>query len=330
MATRPLAIFIWSAIAELSLTIAFLLCHRPVASVPPISAKTEKAASLRAQTEVRIPVQPAATPTSESIVLRIANAFPNGGGFNWDGGTGTPDEIRFNGQKILSKSKRGTYCCGFTFAVVMRAAQESGLLKDKSVAQIRKFQQHWYAATPESKEMQQIYALQWLGIGKEVPLLDAQPGDFIRLWHGGSGHSVIHVRWIVENGKKIGLEYRGTQGGTNGIGNRTEYLPGAPGHEYGDFHPDRTYAGRLTSSGSRASSISLDALLRKSPRYLELLRVSPHPGYMIDEETKDYWELGMGDNLDDHFARWENLRVWKTGLIEKLDGVANWVLEYRP
>ncbi len=212
---------------------------------PPLAAKSEPATN------------PAPAPVSAAVpkplpgpnVLKIAAAFPDGGGFNWDGGTGTPEEIKFNGEKILSKSRRGTYCCGFTFAVVMRAASEAGLLEGKSAEQIRAFQQHWYANTPKSREKQQIFALQWLGIGHEVPLLDAQPGDFIRLWHGSSGHSVIFVRWVTAaDGKKIGLEYRGTQSSTNGIGNRTEYLPGAPDHKRGDFDVKRTYAGRLGNS----------------------------------------------------------------------------------
>ena len=191
------------------------------------------------------PSPPPLQAAPEPLVLRVANSFPDGGGFNWDSGSGTPEEIRFKGQRVLSKARRGTYCCGFTFAVVMRATQEAGLLVDKSVAQVRRFQQHWYAATPEAREKQQIYALEWLGIGRQIPLMEALPGDFIRLWHGGSGHSVILVRWVVQDGRKIGMEYRGTQGSTDGIGNRIEYLPGAQGHEGGDFLVDRTYAGRL-------------------------------------------------------------------------------------
>lgn len=196
---------------------------------------------------VRPAVQPPVQSIPEPAVLRIAHAYADGGGFNWDGGTGTPEEIRFKGERILSRSKGGTYCCGFTFAVVMRAAAEAGLLEEKTVSQMRKFQQHWYAATPQAREKQQIFALEWLGIGHEVPLMEALPGDFVRLWHGGSGHSVILVRWIVEHGKKTGIEYRATQGSTDGIGNRTEYLPGTPGHEAGDFNLDRTYAGRLNT-----------------------------------------------------------------------------------
>lgn len=183
----------------------------------------------------------------ESAVLTVANSYRNGGGFNWDSGTGTPDEIRFKGVRILSKSTSGTYCCGFTFAVAMKTAAENGLLREKSVRQIRRFQQHWYATTPEANEKQQIFALQWLGIGREVPLMKAEPGDFLRLWHGSSGHSVILVRWIVENGRKVGIEYRGTQSSTNGIGNHIEYFDNAPGHS-GGIQPARTYAARLNPS----------------------------------------------------------------------------------
>ena len=244
-------------LAGLALMPVYHSFQKPVAEAEktaPIATTAEPVAAAATQAPVtsadaaRTPTQAAPKPLPEANVLKFAASFPDGGGFNWDGGTGTPEEIKFKGQKILSKSKRGTYCCGFTFAVVMRAATESGLLEGKSVEQIRAFQQHWYAATPKSKEKQQIFALQWLGIGHEVPLLDAQPGDFIRLWHGSSGHSVILLRWITENGKKIGLEYRGTQGSTNGIGNRIEYLPGTPDHKHGDFDVKRTYAGRLNGT----------------------------------------------------------------------------------
>ncbi|MCZ7645969.1 MAG: hypothetical protein M5U26_11905 [Planctomycetota bacterium] len=216
------------------------------ASVPVSAARPTPTPSPRTEDDLKDAPPPAARQeTPEPLVLRVANSFPDGGGFNWDSGTGTPEEIRFKGKRILSKARSGTYCCGFTFAVVMRAAQEAGLLQDKSVTQIRRFQQHWYAATPEARERQQIHAMEWLGIGREVPLMDSQPGDFIRLWHGGSGHSVILVRWVILDGRKVGIEYRGTQGSTGGIGNRTEYLSGAPGHVDGDFVIERTYAGRL-------------------------------------------------------------------------------------
>lgn len=275
------------------------------------------------------PETPALAP---SPVLQIAESFPDGGGFNWNRGTGTPEEIRFNGTRILSKSTNGTYCCGFTFAVVMRAAANAGLLKGKSVAQIKKFQQHWYAATPEAREKQQIFAMEWLGIGKQVPLLDAEPGDFIRLWHGGSGHSVVLVRWIMENGRKAGIEYRGTQGSTDGIGNRIEYLPGAAESSRGDFVMARTYSGRLNLPKLSASVPNvLETLLNRSPRFRELCRVSPYPSYMIDDETSDYWVLAIGEDFPDHFVRCGGMRVWRNGRIENQDPLNDiWITEIQP
>mgnify|MGYP001562297843 CR=1 FL=1 len=97
----------------------------PRAVSPALSAKVDRTANLRVKSKEVVPVQPAAFALPDSIVLIIANSFSNGGGFNWDKGSGTPEEIRFKGQRILSKAKNGTYCCGFTFAVVMRAANEA-------------------------------------------------------------------------------------------------------------------------------------------------------------------------------------------------------------
>src|SRR3954469_19848759 len=89
-------------------------------------------------------------------VVAIARAFPDGGGYEWKG-TGVPEEVRFNGKTILEKGK-STYCSGFTFGVAMKAATERGLLKNKTVEQVRTFQKEWYGATKESGETQCAYA----------------------------------------------------------------------------------------------------------------------------------------------------------------------------
>ena len=126
----------------------------------------------------------------------------------------------------------------------MKAATRAGLLKDKSAAQIRRFQREWYGATPASADRQCALAMENLNIGGEVKLADAQPGDFVRLWRTTCGHSVILVRWIVEGRKRVGIEYRGTQGSTDGIGNAIEYFKGTPGHE-GTIDLERTHVARL-------------------------------------------------------------------------------------
>src|SRR5687767_9457655 len=87
-----------------------------------------------------------------SDVVKIARGYKDGGGYKWKG-SGTPEEINFKGERILPKGE-STYCSGFTFAVVMKAAEERGLLRDKTPDQIRAFQKDWYGATKESGETQ--------------------------------------------------------------------------------------------------------------------------------------------------------------------------------
>jgi hypothetical protein len=190
-----------------------------------------------------LPLCAAAEVAFAADIVEIAQAFSNGGGYEWKG-TGVPEEIRFLDQRILEKGKH-TYCSGFTFAVVMKAATERGLLRDKSVDDIRKFQKQWYGATPESAETQCVLAVQALGIGKPVNHEDARPGDFLQLWRtNGSGHSVVFLGWVTNGGERIGLKYRSSQKSTDGIGDRVEYFAAAPGRN-GLVDPKRMYFCRI-------------------------------------------------------------------------------------
>ena len=58
-------------------------------------------------------------------------------------------------------------------------------------------------------------------------------------------------------------------------------------------------------------------------------QVSPHPAYIVDEKTSEYWIVKMGDNFDDHFAVWEWLKISRNGEIEKMDSDGDWTIEYR-
>jgi hypothetical protein len=183
-------------------------------------------------------------------VVRIARTFADGGGYNtkW-AGSGTPEEIRFKDARILSKSDNGTYCCGFTFNVVMKAATEAGLLKDKTIEQVKRFQKEWYGAVDdkETRERQCAIALQHLGIGKQVSPDDAQAGDFLQFWRTKSGHSVVFLKWIEKDGHRIGFTYRSSQGSTDGIGDKTEYFKDS-GEEKAEVDPKRMYFGRLNET----------------------------------------------------------------------------------
>jgi hypothetical protein len=181
----------------------------------------------------------------QNPVLGAANGFSNGGGYNtnWNG-SGSPAEIVFDGKKILSKSTNGTYCSGFTFAVVMKAAVHDGLLKGKSVDQVRAFQKDWYGATASAKEKQCVTAAENLGIGAEVSPASAKPGDFVQFWrNNGSGHSAVFLGWEMKEGKRVAISYRSSQSSTGGIGKATEKIGSSPNQ----ISAERIYLARLKS-----------------------------------------------------------------------------------
>jgi hypothetical protein len=180
--------------------------------------------------------------------LEVARDYKDGGGYDssWKG-TGVPEEVRFKNERILAKGK-GTYCCGFTFAVAMDVARERGLLADKRPEEIRAFQKQWYGATDESREIQCAMAVQKLGIGRRIELDNARSGDFLQFWRTNkSGHSVVFVEWVEENGRRVGFKYRSSQGSTKGIGERVEYFADE-GHKEGLVDRDRMYFCRMNEA----------------------------------------------------------------------------------
>jgi hypothetical protein len=184
-------------------------------------------------------------------ILEVARDYKDGGGYDssWKG-TGVPEEVRFKNERILAKGK-GTYCCGFTFAVAMDVARERGLLADKRPEEIRAFQKQWYGATEESREIQCAMAVQKLGIGKRIEPNDARPGDFLQFWRTNkSGHSVVFVEWVEKDGRRVGFKYRSSQGSTKGIGDRVEYFADAEGKQ-GQVDRERMYFGRLNEARKR-------------------------------------------------------------------------------
>jgi hypothetical protein len=184
--------------------------------------------------------------SAESLaIVEIARGFRDGGGYDntWKG-TGAPDEIRFKESLILAKGN-GTYCCGFTFAVAMKAAAQHDLLAGKSVEQVRAFQKQWYGATEESREIQCALAAMKLGIGEPIKPDHARPGDFLQFWRTNmSGHSVVFLGWVEDGGQRVGFRYRSSQASTTGIGDRVEYFAGVAGKN-GLVVPERMYFCRL-------------------------------------------------------------------------------------
>lgn len=185
---------------------------------------------------------------SEAQVLRESRNFANGGGYRLTAGTddsGCPETILHNGTIILEKSRnKTTYCSGFTFAVLMRVAKQRGLLTTLSVPQVFELQKLWYGfGSKTDGEKLPVSALQEYGLGFEIPANEAKPGDFLQIWRAnGSGHSTIFLDWVVEGGKRVGLEYRSTQNSTFGIGDNKEYFFG---QNNGNVDKNRFYFARL-------------------------------------------------------------------------------------
>jgi hypothetical protein len=189
----------------------------------------------------------AAYAAKPQAVLEIARSF-EGGGYVWESGSGAPRAITHDGETILKAQEKGTYCSGFTFSVAMQAAAERGLLKGKSVEDVRWFQKEWYGATEDkdAREKQCALAVQRLGIGREVKRLeDARPGDFVQIWRTNkSGHSVVLIDWIRQDEQIVGIRYRSSQKSTDGVGDRVEYFADAAGRG-GKVDRSRTYVARL-------------------------------------------------------------------------------------
>jgi hypothetical protein len=127
----------------------------------------------------------------------------------------------------------------------MNVARERGLMADKRPDELRAFQKQWYGATEESREIQCAMAVEKLGIGKRIDPDKARPGDFLQFWRTNkSGHSVVFVDWVEQDGRRVGFKYRSSQGSTKGIGDRVEYFAEAEGKQ-GLVDRERMYFCRL-------------------------------------------------------------------------------------
>ncbi len=178
-------------------------------------------------------------------ILDIAYRYPDGGSYRWEG-TGTPVSVKHKGVVLAEKCEGWTYCNGYTFAVVMEAAEQRGLLDDIPIDPMWFFKRQWYASAEGSAERGTQLAMQTLGIGRSVSPWKARPGDFI-YWQRPlfkSAHSAIFLDWVKKNGKIIGFRYRGSQPTSDGIGDEQELFTSS-GFVGAGTPPDRFYVARL-------------------------------------------------------------------------------------
>lgn len=180
-------------------------------------------------------------------ILRIAYSYRDGGGYNMRT-SGVPEDIVCNGKTILPGDPNATHCCGITFAIVMKAAQERGLLKGVGADRVQQFQKDWYGKGPYDRKRGSALAMEILGIGREVALEQALPGDFVNFSKSTSGHSAVLLEWMRRNGRIIGIRYRSSQPSTDGIGDYAEYFRSS-GIGGEDIKADSVVVSRLNPPG---------------------------------------------------------------------------------
>ncbi len=133
-------------------------------------------------------------------------------------------------DQVLFSGGSDCFCSGHTLEIFLYAFRlwlaEQGLpdgtlfrVGDNTLAltsvDVGEFYQHWQgfgvASTASAAQ-----AFETAGIGEELPESrwdEALPGDYVNLSRStGSGHAVIFVDWVEQNGEKIGLRYYGCNG----------------------------------------------------------------------------------------------------------------------
>jgi hypothetical protein len=205
---------------------------------------------------ISVTVTPEETPTASSfndVVWSYLESYPTDGtnGYYWpEGGDwcGTTRDIWYLDTLVAEGDPQGRcYCVGLTWEVYMRAWAEvdaatggDGTINGMSVDDLDSFRVDWFVRDLDGPGPSA--AMENYGVGEEITdpskLL---PGDFVQFWrHNGSGHDVIFVDWLAEDGEIVGLEYWSTQSGTEGIGYNSEYF----GSSGSSIDPNLVYAAR--------------------------------------------------------------------------------------
>jgi hypothetical protein len=155
---------------------------------------------------------------------------------------GVTQNIYYQGSLLLRADPGGShasYCVGITFETFFMAMQvrnrDAGLAMDDfngmNFHDLQEFMLLWYAATGPKSGSNPAVAVVKFGIGRRVANWEAaKPGDFIDFSRtNGTGHSVVFLNWIRQNGKIAGFRYWSSQSSTNGLGYKEEYFSDAGG-----------------------------------------------------------------------------------------------------
>lgn len=174
---------------------------------------------------------------------------------------GVTENLYYDGQLFLKANpsgNRASHCSGITFEVFFKSMQEwnrqrglnTGRIGNLSYSQMQDFMLQWYVASGQKEQGNLTTALAQYGLGKRITDLNAaQPGDFIDLSReNNTGHTVVFLGWVWDDGQIVGLKYWSSQGSTGGISKNTEYFNvlRKDGTKYGKIMIDKLYIGRVT------------------------------------------------------------------------------------
>lgn len=200
---------------------------------------------------------PRVPPFNQLVLSTLADYGDRGaGGYAWPARAGTHGTTRdlWLGRVRLARAGHGTHCVGVTFEVLWRALEKipggptGAGLTPRSAGRLRRL---WFV--PVTGGMGAAEALPALGLGRRIRSLeDARPGDFVQVWSGTWGHSMIFLGWMRDDrGEITGLRYWSSQPWTDGMG-VSEIAIGA---SEGAVNREHIYIGRAEPARRRRATI---------------------------------------------------------------------------
>ncbi|KUO70716.1 MAG: hypothetical protein APF81_26060 [Desulfosporosinus sp. BRH_c37] len=245
---------------------------KKVTSVEPSAVTTE--ASAQETSEVFEPItkpviQPKSTvqesplPFNQLVLAQIGTynkgSYPYLLNTDYANYNGVTSNLYYQGKLLLKANPSGdraSHCVGITFEVFFRAMQDwnqrqgnaGDNIKGLNYDQLSDFILKWYVAGPKT-ENNLVIALEKYKLGKQITNFEeARPGDFIDFSRENqTGHTVVLIDWVRDNGKIVGLRYWSSQESTNGIAYKTEYfnILRSDGTKYGKIIKDKVLIGRV-------------------------------------------------------------------------------------
>lgn len=174
---------------------------------------------------------------------------------------GVTEDIYYKGEVILKahpSGKKYSHCTGISFEVFFKAMQNRNRaygidindFNGMSKEEMMDFMLTWYVATGPKSESNLAVAIEKYGLGSRITNLEeVAPGDFIDLSReNNTGHAVVFIDWIRQDGKIIGIKHWSSQQSTNGISHKEEYfnIRDKNGEKYGNVILDSLNIARVS------------------------------------------------------------------------------------